>query len=129
VLSKIAVDIPTPVRPNARLASCIVYKNDIVSFGVNEMKSHPFQARYCKNDNAVYLHAETCAIKNALKEITVDELESATLYVARVKMCDRQKGNIVFGLSKPCSGCAHCIKTFKLQKTVYTLDNTGFELL
>lgn len=80
VLSKVAVDIPTPVRSNARMASCVVFQNDIVSFGVNEMKSHPFQAKYSKNKSAVYLHAETSAIKNALKYISLEELEKATLY-------------------------------------------------
>lgn len=127
MLARVAVDIVEPVRSNARLASCIVYQNRVISFGVNEMKSHPFQAKYCKNKEAVYLHAETCAIKNALKELSVEELESATLYVARVKLCE--KGKIVFGLSKPCAGCEHCIKTFNIRKTVYTLDNSGFSTL
>lgn len=126
VLSKVAVDIPTPVRSNARMASCVVFQNDIVSFGVNEMKSHPFQAKYSKNKSAVYLHAETSAIKNALKYISLEELEKATLYVARVKLCGDQLG---FGLAKPCAGCRHCIKSFKLKRTIFTLDNTGWEML
>lgn len=127
VLSKVAVDIPTPVRTNARLASCVVYKNNIVAFGVNEMKSHPFQAKFAKNREAVYLHAETSAIKNALKYITVEELEKSTLYVARVKSnCNHE---LVFGLSMPCPGCQHCINTFNLKKVVYTLDNGGFGVL
>ena len=61
VLSRMAADIVSPVGGNARLAACVVYKNDIVSFGLNEKKSHPFQAKYGKNSDAVYLHAETSA--------------------------------------------------------------------
>ena len=129
ILSKMAADIVNPVAGNARLSSCIVYKNDIVSFGVNEMKSHPFQAKYGKNFNSVYLHAETSAIKNALKYLTQTELSKATLYICRVKFHDPSKNKMIFGLSKPCSGCFRCINTFNIRKVIYTLDNEGCSML
>lgn len=129
ILSKLATDIVSPVSGNARLAACVVLKNNIVSFGVNEKKSHPFQARYGKNKDAVYLHAETAAIKNALKYISVAELEKATLYVCRVKFSDAAKKAFIFGLSKPCSGCFRCINTFNIKQVVYSLDKTGYSVL
>lgn len=129
LLSKVASDIPIPVKGNNRMSACVVYKNDIVAFGVNERKSHPFQARYSKNDDAVFLHAETSAIKNALKYITVEELEKSTLYICRIKFLDTTKKQLVFGLSKPCPGCFRCINTFNLKKVVYTLDNCGYETM
>ena len=129
LLSKMAADISNPVSGNARLAACIVYKNDIVSFGVNEMKSHPFQAKYGKNSNSVYLHAETSAIKNALKYITQPELEKSTLYICRVKYMDPSKNKMIFGLSKPCPGCFRCINTFGIRQVIYTLDNDGYSML
>lgn len=129
MLSKVAADISNPVSGNARLAACIVFKKDIVSFGINEMKSHPFQAKYGKNKNSVYLHAETSAIKNAIKYITQDELEKSTLYVCRVKFQDPNKKEMVFGLSKPCPGCFRCINTFGIRRVIYTLDNGGYSML
>ena len=126
VLAKIAADIPSPIRSNARHAACVVIQNDIVAFGVNEMKSHPFQAKFSKNKEAVYLHAETSAIKNALKYVSVDDLERATLYVARIKSCPNHL--LHFGLSRPCSGCVRCINTFGIRQVVFSLDH-GYEML
>lgn len=126
LLAKVASDIPNPIRSNARHAACVVFQNDIVSFGVNEMKSHPFQAKYSKNKESVYLHAETSAIKNALKYISVSDLEKATLYVTRIKSCPNHR--LHFGLSRPCSGCMRCINAFGLKQVVYSLDS-GYEIL
>jgi deoxycytidylate deaminase len=127
ILSKIAADL-SPVR-SARLAACVVYKNDIVSFGVNEMKSHPFQARYGKNKDSVFLHAETSAIKNALRTLSYDELERSTLYVCRVRFIDFNKRGMIFGMAKPCNGCFRCINTFNIKNVIYSLDNLGFSRL
>jgi len=129
ILSKIAADIARPAKANTRVSAAIVYKNDIVSFGVSARKSHPFQAKYGKNEDAVYLHAETDAIKNALKYISVEELEKSTLYICRIKFTDTHKKNMIFGLSKPCCGCAKCISTFGIKNVVYSLDNTGYAVL
>ena len=128
-LSKIATDIAYPVKNNARLAACVVYKNDIVSFGINEMKSHPFQAKWGTNKEAIFLHAEVSAIKNALKQITLKEFEKSTLYVCRVRYEDWTKQRLVFGLSKPCDGCIRCISTFNLRSVYYSLDDSGYQLL
>jgi deoxycytidylate deaminase len=126
ILSKIAADVITPAVNNARLAACVVHKNNIVAFGVNEMKSHPFQAKYGKNKDSVYLHAETSAIKNALKYISLEQLKSSTLYICRVKFSDSSKTKMIFGISKPCSGCFRCINSFDIGKVIYTLDGEDF---
>ena len=67
ILSELAL-IAKELRPiqSARIAAAIVQKNNIVSIGVNSRKSHPFQKKYGKNDDSIFLHAETDAIKNAL---------------------------------------------------------------
>jgi tRNA(Arg) A34 adenosine deaminase TadA len=127
ILSKIASDI-SPVK-SARIAACVVLQNDIVSFGINEMKSHPFQARYGKNSDAVFLHAETSAIKNALKYISVKDLTRCTLYISRVKYTDATKTQFMFGTAKPCSGCFRCINTFGIYRVYYTLDNQQCDML
>lgn len=127
ILSKIASDL-SPVK-SARIAACVVLQNDIVSFGANEMKSHPFQARYGKNRDAVFLHAETSAIKNALKYISIKDISRCTLYICRVKYSDASKTNLVFGTAKPCPGCFRCINTFDISRVYYTLDNQQCDML
>ena len=128
-LSKIAADIVNPMCGNARLAACVVYRNDIVSFGINEKKSHPFQAKYGKNSESVFLHAETSAIKNALKYLTQKELEKSSLYICRVKYSDQHRSGMIFGMSMPCEGCFRCINTFNIPKVIYTLDNGNICML
>ena len=115
-----------PVR-KARLAASIVISNDVVSFGINQLKSHPLQSRFGKNEDSIYLHAEIDAIKNALRHINVEDLEKATLYITRVKFDSWEKRNLIYGLAKPCSGCQRAILTFGISRVVYTLDGTSIE--
>lgn len=122
VLKTIIAD--QPGAANARLAAAIVYKNKIVSVGYNQRKTHPFQADYGKNDKAIYFHAETHAIFNALKRLDKKQLAKCTLVVARLKKDGPGSNNDLFGLAKPCSGCQKCIDEHGLKRVVYTLDST-----
>ena len=122
LLSKIAEAVP-PIR-SARIAAALVIKNDIISFGINQMKTHPFQARYSRNDQAIYVHAENAAIMRALKKVDVEDLKKATLYVARVK-----KPNNMWGMACPCEGCQKAIDKFGIKKVVYTEDTQGYSVL
>ena len=63
----------------------ISIKGKIISLGHNSSKTHPFQSLYGKNDEAVYLHAETSAISNSLNHLNKTELDKSTIYVYRVK--------------------------------------------
>jgi len=130
LLLKMARDVE-PVG-QARLAAAIVYKNDIVAFGTNKKKTHPFQRRFCKHENAINLHAETDAIKNALRDLSVDQLSRSSLYVARVRyetsQIDLNKKFLRPGLAKPCVGCSRAISTFGIQKVCYSCDE-GYDWL
>ena len=115
---------------NIRFAAAVVYRNKIVSVGYNRNKSHPFQAKYAKNPDAIYHHAEVHAIKNALREINVEELKNTELYISRVKRPKAGDDHFVWGLSKPCPGCARAIAEFGIKRTIYTCDETGiYEVL
>lgn len=127
MLSKIAIAVE-PVA-QARIAACLVYKNEVVSFGINQRKSHPFQAKFGKNRDSIFLHAETDCIKNALKIISVKELNKCSLYVCRVKYHDSSKNNFVFGLAKPCPGCTRAILNFDITKVIYSNDEKGFSVM
>jgi tRNA(Arg) A34 adenosine deaminase TadA len=127
LLAKMAITV-TPVA-NARFASAIVYKNDVVSFGTNAHKSHPFQARFGKNQDSIYLHSEINAIYNALKQTTTEILSKSTLYICRVKYESEFKENFIFGLSKPCLGCSRAISEFKIKNVIYSLDGNKYGCL
>jgi deoxycytidylate deaminase len=107
-----------PVR-GARIAASVVRKGKVVSYGYNHKKSHPFQARFCKNKDAVFFHAEVHAIKNALQIIDVDDLSKCELYIVRAKR-DKNNKRWITGLSKPCSGCQKCIDLFELKNIYYS---------
>lgn len=125
LLEKIAIDV-CPVA-NSRHSAALVYKNQIISIGVNRSKTHPFQKRFQKNKDAIYLHAEVDAIKNALRNIDLDILSKCTLYCCRVKHDDNNK--LVWGISKPCKGCMEAISTFNISKVYFTDEGNRINYL
>ena len=117
-------------RTGARLASAIAFKNHIVSYGVNQNKSHPFHSQFSEHDDAIFLHAETDAIKNSLRRVSEKELEKASLYVCRVKYTDNTPyRSLVWGLAKPCLGCQRAIATFGIENVIYSGDGYGNYIL
>lgn len=117
-----------PVK-SSRIAAALVYKREIISIGLCQMKSHTFQKIYRKNDCAIYLHSEVDAIKNAIKSrVDLDTISRSTLYIARQKMTS-SNGNWTQGLAKPCLGCEKCIKDYALKQVIYTLDNHGYAVI
>jgi deoxycytidylate deaminase len=121
-LKPIAEDV-SPVR-GARLSAMLVFKGKIVSIGVNQYKSHPFAAKYAKNKDAIYLHAEADCILKASRKLTEAEMKKATLYVCRVKYNASSNGKIIFGKAKPCDGCEDCIRAHGIKKVIYTEEST-----
>lgn len=121
LLKLIAEDVE-PVS-KARLAAMILYKGKAVSIGFNQLKSHPFAAKYSKNPDAIYLHAEVDAINKAKRKLSETELRKSTLIVVRVKT--DTDDNTTFGIAKPCSGCAKCISDHNIKTLVYT-ETTEF---
>lgn len=127
MLKKHAEQIEEPVRAY-RHAAAVVIKNKVVGIGTNSYKSHPFATKYSHRDGAIYLHAETSAIKDALRHVSVEELSKATLYVARIKRPTSKSDAWMNAMSKPCDGCARCIVDFGIKKVVYTTDG-GVDVL
>lgn len=128
-LEKIAEAIPAAAHNRkgrflrTRIAACVVYKNEIISVGMNQLKSHPFQAKFSRHEDSIFLHAETDAIKNALRHIDVSALGKSSLYVCRVKYNERNKRLKTRGICKPCEGCQRAIATFNIKKVIYTCDD------
>lgn len=97
---------------NQRLASFILDKNKVISYGFNQYKTHPLQAKYGEDRFKIHQHAEINAIVNAVRnrEIT----QNKTLVVVRV-LKNGQKA-----LAKPCMGCMRAIKDYGFKKVIYT---------
>lgn len=119
ILKPIAVDLSDD---KYRHIAAVVYKGNIISYGMSVKKSHPFAAKYSNDTGfSIYWHAETNAIFNALKVLTSKELSKSDIYVCRVK--NNEARALIFGLSKPCRGCMNCIKEHSLRNVYYSLDS------
>lgn len=107
----------------ARIVALLVCKN-LLAWGQNSSKTHPLQAQYGKNDEAIHLHAEIDAIRSMLRLMDPEELSRCTLYIARAKWDsgDLKKKRMVFGEARPCAGCQSAIKAFRIKRVVYTTD-------
>lgn len=111
----------------SRIAAKITVGNKEIGFGFNSHKTDPLQKKYGKNNDAICVHAEIMAIKNAFRRIDRNEFKNATLYVARAKK--DKNNNFVYGLAKPCIGCARAIAGFEIKKVVYTCNNGDIEIV
>jgi deoxycytidylate deaminase len=113
----------------ARIVAGIWIRNKLIALGQNSYKTHPFQARFSKHEESIYLHAEVDAIKNALYTLDVDDLRKSTLYVARMKWREGGNSEMIPGMARPCDGCKRAIATFEIPEVYYTLDEYGFDSL
>ena len=123
---RVAIDNPG-VHNRLKLAAAVVNKRDIISVGINVMRTHPIQKQFAKNIHAIYLHAEINAIVNSLNHIDKSDLRKSSLYVFRVKKDnDNLKNNHwVDGSSCPCEGCMAAINAFKIKRVIHSTENTG----
>ena len=124
ILAKIAENVEPFAA--ARIAAALVYKNEVISVGWNKSKSHPFQKKYSSNSEAIFLHAETDTIYNAMRKYDLSVIAKSKLYIYRAKWNSDKKISFVQGLAKPCVGCMRAITTFNIKRICYTLDETGF---
>jgi len=120
-----------PVEDWPRLAAAVVRRNKIVSIGLNDKKTDPFQAKFGKNEDSIYRHAEIAAIKTAWQESYPKVLTGCILYVARAKFIRPNSSIMVYGLAKPCCGCMGAIMAMKsnnkihIDSIVFTTDEHG----
>lgn len=126
ILRKLAEEVP-PIK-SSRVVSVVAKGKNIASFGANQMRTHPFQAKFGKNPESLYWHAETNAIYNALRVLDVGDLKKADLYVCRVKYLSTKREQFVLGNAKPCAGCAKCIADFGIKRVFYSTE-AGYECL
>ncbi len=113
----------------AKVAAAIYVKNSLIILGHNKNKTDPWAARFAKNPDADFPHAEISAIKNTINHFRGEKyareiLKSATLYVCRVRRIT-QHGEYIWGSAAPCIGCMKAINEYAIKRVVYSLDGTG----
>lgn len=108
------------VRDQFKLAAGVVKKKQLIAIGYNQLKSHPLQSQFGKNDDSVFLHAEIDAIRKSIRLLNTSELSDCVLYVLRVKR--GSDGNWIRGMSKPCAGCYNAISNYGIKRVYYTTD-------
>lgn len=116
--------ISAPGMAGAYLGAVLVVRNRPFSFGFNQPKTHPFQATYAKNKDAIFLHAEISAINGALRQMPLEVLRSTktSLYIVRIKRENGPGSPFVRALAKPCSGCQEAIFKHKINRVIYSVD-------
>jgi tRNA(Arg) A34 adenosine deaminase TadA len=95
-----------------RMAAIIVTKESKFFIGRNQYKTHPLQARFGRNPQSIYLHAEIDAIVQAIR--SQQDIADSSIYVARV-----MKNNEI-ALAKPCHGCLGAILYYGVKNVLYT---------
>lgn len=102
----------------AKLAACLGKGSAVYCIGFNQRKTHPFQARYAKNKDTIYLHAEIDALVKAVKAFKEEDIGKMTMYVCRVHKSGEK------AMAKPCIGCISAIAAFGIKRVIFT-DNNG----
>lgn len=114
----------------AKVAAGILVKNTLFIIGYNKNKTDPWAARFAKNPEADWIHAEVSAIKNTINHFRGERyareiLKNATMYVCRVKKENQYGLDYTWGLARPCTGCMSAIKEYEIKRVIYSEDGTG----
>lgn len=99
-------------RSISRMAS-ILTDGKNTYYGWNRWKTHPLQKKFQSNSEALYLHCEIDALRNAVRE-GVKDFSNYTLYCARV-LYDGTPA-----LAKPCPGCQRALIHFGIKDCIFT---------
>lgn len=99
------------------VASAIIYKNKIISTGVNSFtKTSPLQYSLRQkinpniNKKLPYVHAEVKSISSALH--TNIDLSKCSIFISRINKNGRC-------ISKPCDECMYLIRKYKFKSVIY----------
>jgi tRNA(Arg) A34 adenosine deaminase TadA len=106
------------------MAAGIVYKKHLIATGTNQPKTHPLMMSEGYRTDQRYRHAEVDAIRNALRLISPEQLKRCELHVVRVKRPYSASKGWVYGLAKPCTGCANVIENYGIEKVYWTEDES-----
>jgi deoxycytidylate deaminase len=100
-------------HPQHRIGSVLVKGNKVLSFGFNELKTHPRSTHPWKS-----IHSEFATILG----LDRTEIEGSTIYVVRV----RKDGTL--GMAKPCEFCYKMLTNLNLYSIIYSTDKEFIEV-
>ena len=112
-----------------KMGCVVVYKNQVISEGYNQKRTHPKQVKYdayrpelLENDkgtpNMHTMHAESNALFRIMDmDINWSKVE---IYVYRIRR------SRPFGLAKPCPSCTQLIKELRIKKIHYTSNESSY---
>jgi|SRR6188768_2363834 len=98
----------------------VVYDSSgqLISFGFNQYKSHPLQARFADHPDKIFLHAEIDAIANSIR--TYRGINSARLLSESSLYVFRFNKDGTTGMAKPCLGCQRAIRAFDIKSVFWS---------
>ncbi len=102
---------------------CLIESKEGISLGFNSMKSHPLQARFSKNKDSIFKHAEIDAIIRHIRSYKEESLMNSTMYIFRVKKKKKFSLEWIDGLAHPCTGCMGAIMFYDISRIVYSTNN------
>ena len=110
----LALKMPVKASQQRLAAICLDRKGKVLGRGVNSYtRTHPLQKHFAiavgMSEEKTFLHAELSAVLRSRDK------EIHTIYVARVLKDD------TISLAKPCKACSQMLKSFGIQKVVYTI--------
>jgi hypothetical protein len=110
----------SPEVRNYRICASVVYRHrDVVSLGFPRKKTHPIQAKFGKNKEAIYIHAEVEALLRAMR-VTKLNAKDYSIYIARVKRPGAFSTDFIEGDARPCKGCGSFIHFCGLSQVIHT---------
>lgn len=106
-----------------KMAAVIAKGRKIIGIGYNSRKTHPLMLKFAEADNELKtcLHAEIDAIRQALRQYDEEELQGASIYIARVLK------NGETAMAKPCNVCQKALEAYGIC-AVYWTDNENMPL-
>lgn len=100
--------------PRVKIGAVIVKKNKIISFGCNQTKTHPIQAKH--NHSRGFKVSKDCihAEASAVIHTNYDDIRGCNIYVFRKDL----NGNL--SMCRPCKACMEILKSRKIKYIFYT---------
>lgn len=104
---------------NAKICAGLLHKKSLIAIGFNTYKTHPIAKEFGRDQHCCTLHAEVdCLIKS---QKVISNFNKSTLIICRAKYTSR--GELIYGLAKPCEGCQRYIKLLGVKRVVFTLNS------
>ena len=108
------------LHPKNRVGSIIYQRGKFISQGINETKTHPYQAKW--NRYSGCLHAEISAIIEGLRTNANTDWSSCSIAVSRIKRNDTL-------CSYPCQHCYPAIEKLGIRHIVcYDCDSNAVSI-